>query len=54
MPRDDGRARRRKAYPEALVLAPTRELASQIHDEAKKVRGPGRAVGGALVLGARR
>ncbi|KAG6900623.1 ATP-dependent RNA helicase ded1 [Termitomyces sp. T159_Od127] len=29
-------ARSRKAYPTALVLAPTRELASQIHDEARK------------------
>ncbi|KAG5725335.1 ATP-dependent RNA helicase ded-1 [Termitomyces sp. T112] len=29
-------ARTRKAYPTALVLAPTRELASQIHDEARK------------------
>jgi ATP-dependent RNA helicase DDX3X len=27
---------RRRVYPEALVLAPTRELASQIQDEAKK------------------
>jgi ATP-dependent RNA helicase DDX3X len=27
---------RRRVYPEALVLAPTRELASQIHDEAKR------------------
>eukprot|EP00957_Ditylum_brightwellii_P082944 6305847-Ditylum_brightwellii.AAC.1 len=29
-------ARGRRVYPEALVLAPTRELASQIHDEARK------------------
>lgn len=27
---------RRRTYPEALVLAPTRELAQQIHDEAKR------------------
>ena len=27
---------RRRVYPEALCLAPTRELASQIHDESQK------------------
>jgi ATP-dependent RNA helicase DDX3X len=27
---------RRRTYPEALVLAPTRELAQQIHEEAKR------------------
>lgn len=35
-PQQGGGYRSRKAYPTCLVLAPTRELVSQIHDEARK------------------
>ncbi|KAF4554073.1 ATP-dependent RNA helicase DED1 [Elsinoe fawcettii] len=35
-PAQSGFARQRKAYPTSLILAPTRELVSQIYDEARK------------------
>jgi ATP-dependent RNA helicase DDX3X len=35
-PAQQGFARQRKAYPTSLILAPTRELVSQIYDEARK------------------
>lgn len=37
-PPPTARARRGKQFPLALVLAPTRELASQIYDDSQKVR----------------
>ena len=37
---------RRRCYPDALILAPTRELACQIFDEARKVPRQRRSLGG--------
>ena len=34
--RDPPENSRRRVYPEALIMAPTRELAQQIHDEARR------------------
>jgi ATP-dependent RNA helicase DDX3X len=34
--RDPPDSSRRRVYPEALIMAPTRELAQQIHDEARR------------------
>jgi len=36
IPENRGSSSRRKAYPMALILSPTRELAGQIHNEARK------------------
>ena len=39
----------RKQFPLCLVMAPTRELASQIYDEARKVREAGEMIGMTLL-----
>lgn len=46
---ENGRYGRRKQYPLSLVLAPTRELALQIYDEARKVSPQRRIASDAII-----